>query len=167
MSRLETIYLKQKVLSIREKFTFYDRNQKIIYKARGNLIALPKRYQLFDKKNTPKVEIVRAIFSFMPQFELYDVSTNHKICTIRKKFRIGRPILDMATPHGNYIIDGNIFAHDFRVYNHQNKQVINVQKQWISWGDAYEITVDTMQMPLHVAASIVIAIDCTYHNQRS
>lgn len=163
---MEKLYLKQKVFAIRNKFTFFDAHQNEIYRARGNLLAMPQRYELFDANDKAVVEVVRTFFSLMPEFEIFDLITGAKICKIRKRFRIGRPILDIVTPQGNYLITGSFWVHDFDVVDVQNRKIINVQKQWIAWGDTYEITIDTTLIDKHVAAGIILAIDCTYHNNK-
>jgi uncharacterized protein YxjI len=161
---MEKLYLKQKVFAIREKFTFFDVHQHEVYRARGSLLAMPQRYELIDTNGQAVIEVVRTFFSLMPEFKIVDLVNGTEICKIRKRFRIGRPILDMTTAQGNYLIDGSFWAHDFNVFDRQNRKMINVRKQWISWGDTYEITIDTELVNKHVAAGIVLAIDCTYHS---
>ena len=161
---VEKLYLKQKVFAIREKFTFFDVHENEVYRARGSLFAMPKRYELVDANDQAVIEVVRSFFSLMPEFKLVDLKTGVEICKIRKRFRIGRPILDIMSPQGNYLIDGSFWAHEFDVFDDKNRKIISVQKQWIAWGDTYEITIDTDLIEKHVAAGIVLAIDCTYHS---
>ena len=164
---MERLYLKEKVFSIREKFTFYDINEQIIYKAHGNLFAFPKRYELTDQLNRPKVEITRTIFSLMPEFTLTDQSLNREIAKVKKRFRIGRPVLDIWTPDGDLIIKGSFWAHEFDIYNSNGDILVSISKQWIAWGDTYELIINTKLIERHVAAAIVIALDCAYHNQNT
>ena len=161
----EKLYLKQKVFAIRENFTFFDIHENEVYRARGSLLAMPKRYELIDANHQPVIEVVRTFFTLMPEFKIVDLTTGMEICKIRKRFRIGRPILDITTPKGNYLIDGSFWVHEFDVFDDQNRNIISVQKQWIAWGDTYEIAIDTDLVDRHVAAGIVLAIDCTYHRK--
>lgn len=161
---MEKLYLKQKVFAITEKFMFFDVHQNQVYRARGNLIALPKKYELIDQQEQAVIEVVRTFFSLMPAFKLIDLTTGMEVCQIRKRFRVGRPILDMTTAQGNYRVDGSFFAHNFRIFDAENRKIISVQKQWIAWGDTYEITIDTALVNKHVAAGIVLALDCAYHS---
>ena len=163
---MERLYLKQKVFSITEKFTFYDLNQNEVYKARGSFFALPKYYTLVDNQGQAFVEVRRTFLSFMPEFTLIDLQRGTEICRIRKRFRLGFPKLDIYADNAQYLIDGSFWAHEFTVKNEQGHLLITVSKQWISWGDAYEITVDTRLIEKHVAAGIVLAIDCTYHSNK-
>ena len=162
---MEKLYLKQKVFAIREKFTFFDVHQNEIYRARGSLFAIPQRYKLVDINDQAVIEVIRTFLKLIPEFKIVDLKTGIRICKIRKRFRIGRPRLDIITEEGSYLIDGNIWAHDFDVFDVQNRKIINVQKQWIAWGDTYEITINTELIDMHVAAGIVLAIDCTYHSK--
>ncbi|MCL2177056.1 MAG: hypothetical protein FWB72_03810, partial [Firmicutes bacterium] len=99
------LYLRQKVLAIREKFTFFNEHQMPIFRARGSFFSMPKRYELLcANTNQPLAKIRRKFWAIMPTFYIYDLTTNQQICRIKKRFRIGRPKLDIKTPAGRYTI---------------------------------------------------------------
>ncbi|MCL2555504.1 MAG: LURP-one-related family protein [Firmicutes bacterium] len=163
---IQHLFLKQKVFSLTEDFTFFDEFQRPIFRARGNFFAFPKQYKMFDAVNqvNPMILIRRKFFAFMPTFTIIDTSNNQTLFTVRQRFRLGRPIFDIATPHGNYMIDGNLIGHDFAIMNPNGRQVIQLNKRFLTWGDAYDVAIDTSQIPLHVAAAIILTIDCALHS---
>jgi len=162
---MQNLFLKQKVFSLTEDFTFFDLNQVPVFRAKGNFFAFPKRYKMFDSRNNAELmEITRKFFAFVPTFSVTDTQTGQQVLTVRQRFRLGRPKFDISTPHGNYLIEGNFIAHTFKIFAPNGQQIIEVKKRLISWGDTYEITVDTSQIPLTVAAAIILTIDCALHS---
>jgi len=165
---MQYLYLKQKVFSIGESFTFLSDQKEPVFTAKGSFFAMPKRYKLFDAvSNTEIIEITRKFFSWTPTFTITESKTKQQLFTVKQRFRLGRPRFDISTPAGNYMIEGELFAHEFDIVDPQGKSIVTVRKKWISWGDTYEIWADTSQIPLHVAASIVLTFDCAIHSNNS
>ena len=164
---MEHLYLKQKVFSLTEKFTFYDLEQNEVIKARGSFFSLPKHYTLVDEGGQAVLLVERTIFSLMPEFTLFTLPQRTEICRIRKRFRIGSPRLDIFVSNTKYLIEGSFFAHEFFVRDEQGNLLISVCKKWLAWGDTYEISINTSLIEKHVAAGIVLAIDCTYHSNNN
>jgi len=162
------LYLKQKVFALAEDFTFFDEAQNPVFRARGNFFGMPKQYKLYDANNQDKnnhiILIRRKFWAFMPTFFIINPQNNQTLFTVRQRFRFGRPIFDISTPHGNYLIDGNLIAHEFRILDPNGQQIIEIRKRFIAWGDTYDVAVDTAQIPVHVAASIILTIDCALHS---
>jgi len=163
------LYLKQKVFSIGEKFTFFDVNQNPVFTARGSFFRIPKRYQLFDAQDpsTPLIDITRKVFSFMPQFFIADPANGHVFCKVRQRFRFGGARFDLETPVGYHEIAGKIMAHDFKITNANGQVVVGVQKKWIAWGDTYEIFFDPNLISAKVTAALVLTIDCAIHSNNN
>ena len=162
------LYLQQKVFSIGEKYTFFDANQQVVFKAQGSFFAIPKRYQLFDKPNNPVINIERKLFSWMPTFNITDPRNGQGMFTVRQRFSFGRPRFDIHTCTGqSYNVTGSFWAYDFQISTATGQQIIIVKKHWLTWGDTYEIWFDTTQVTAEVAAAIVLTIDCTLHSNRS
>jgi len=164
---IQHLFSQQKVFSLVEDFTFFNEQQQPIFRARGNFFAFPKQYKMYDSSSmdNPIIIIRRKFFAFMPTFTIMDARNNNQVLfTVRRRFRLGRPIFDIATPHGNYLIDGNLIGHDFAIINPNGQQIIEVRKRFLTWGDTYDIAIDTSQIPLHVAAAIKLTIDCALHS---
>ncbi|MCL2847714.1 MAG: LURP-one-related family protein [Firmicutes bacterium] len=162
------LYLRQKVFSIGESFTFFDFNQTPIFTARGSFFAIPKRYQLFDARmqGNPIIEIRRKVFSFMPRYTVTHQPNGQLFCTINQRFRIGGARFDIHTPHdGHYQIIGSIFAHEFRVENAHRQTIVSIRKHWLAWGDTYEIMFDERLITAETAAAIILTIDCAIHSK--
>jgi len=161
------LYLKQKVFSIGESFTFFDVNQTPVYTARGSFLAIPKRYQLFDAQtDAPLMDIHRKLFTFMPRFQVTRPN-GEWFCTVRKRFQFFGSKFDIETPQGLFAVVGSVFAHDFSIHNLEGQPIVTVKKHWLAWGDTYEIFFDESQITSEAAASVVLTIDCALHSNRS
>ncbi|TCI33515.1 MULTISPECIES: LURP-one-related/scramblase family protein [unclassified Exiguobacterium] len=156
---MNTLYMKQKVFSLRGRFTIKDADENDMYFVEGSFMKLPKSFTISDKDGREITTITKKTFSFLPKFYV-DVE-GEETMTISKEFTFFKPryTIDAA----GIEIDGDWWDMDFEVT--QNGQVIgSVQKKWLSWGDTYEIQVidETMEDML---ISIVVAIDCVKSDQ--
>jgi len=173
---MEKLYLKQEVPKIRGEVMFLDFYKNEIYRARGSffpmpqkccggaLPPIPRKYELIDANDQVLVEILRTSAPVMPEFKVVDLVAGVEICKIKKKFRISKPTVGITTAQGDYLIDGSIWHREFDVFDEQSRKMINMQKKEIFWGDTYEMTTDTELIDEHIAAGIILAIDCTYHS---
>ena len=163
------IYKQQKVFSIRENFSYFDINQNLVFTARGSFFGFPKRYHLFSGAGQqPIIEVTRPAFAMMPRFLIKDLTSGRMIGKVKKRFRFfGRPRFDVFSADGGvYRIEGSFWAHNFKIFDPLGRQIIDVQKKVISWGDTYEIMIDDRFVPVPVAMALVLAIDCAVHSNR-
>jgi len=160
------LYKRQKILTIRERFAYYDANQRLVYNARG-LFTIPKRYEITKAgQQRPVIGIRRKFFTFMPKFYLTDFNTNTVLATIRKRFRIGRPFLDIFLANGQrLLIEGSWWLHNFRILDDRGNVLVVVSKKVFAWADTYEIMIDETKIDLNLGAAITIALDCVFHSQ--
>ena len=128
------LYLKQKVFSIGEKFTFYDERQNTVFTATGSFFSIPKNFTLFENQ-TPVIRVERTFISLLPKFSVYDLASNQLACTIKQKFSIKKNFL-IITPEGDYRINGSLFGYEFEIVSPEGKTIISVHKKYISWGVA-------------------------------
>ncbi|EPE62270.1 hypothetical protein L479_01321 [Exiguobacterium sp. S17] len=156
---MNTLYMKQKVFSLRGRFTIKDADENDMYFVEGSFMKLPKSFTISDKDGREITTITKKTFSFLPKFYV-DVE-GEETMTISKEFTFFKPryTIDAA----GIEIDGDWWDMDFEVT--QNGQVIgSVQKKWLSWGDTYEIQVIDEAVE-HMLISIVVAIDCVKSDQ--
>lgn len=156
---MNTLYMKQKVFSLRGRFSIKDADENDLYFVEGSFMKLPKSFTISDKNGYEITTITKKTFSFLPTFYV-DVEGEATL-TISKEFTFFKPryTIDAA----GIEVDGNWWDMNFEVL--QNGHVIgSVQKKWLTWGDTYEIRVvdDTME---HLLISIVVAIDCVKADQ--
>lgn len=156
---MNTLYMKQKMFSLRGRFTIKDASENDVYFVEGSFMKIPKSFTISDKDGRVITTITKQTFSFLPKFYV-DVEGEETV-TISKEFTFFKPryTIDAA----GIEVDGDWWDMDFDVK--QDGQVIgSVQKKWLTWGDSYEIQVNDETME-HMLISIVVAIDCAKADQ--
>jgi uncharacterized protein YxjI len=164
------LYKKQKVLSIREQFTYFDINQQVVYNATGSFFAFPKRYELTQTGSShPLLEVRRKMFTLLPRFYVNDLRNQGQLmAVIRQRFTFMRPTFDLYDRNDQrYHVQGSFWAHNYQIFDPSNNKVIEVNKKWIAWGDTYEIMIDDSKIDLLLAIGLVLAIDCAIFSNRS
>jgi len=85
---MEKLYLRQKMLAIREKFTFFDANHEKIYKVYRTGWAFSPRYKLVDLENQQLLEVVHRAFPLLPTFKITDLKTKAKWRRLKDAFAL-------------------------------------------------------------------------------
>jgi len=162
---MRKLYLKQNGTGMKEKFTFYDDQQQEIYQGQQTSLSLPPRFGLVDvAKNEQVVTLTGTTFSMMPEFKLTDSKTNSEICKIKKKFTMGKGKVTIKTPKGEYLLDGDFIIRDFKIFDNEQREIVWIQSRVLSWGDVFEININSNLIEEHVAIGILVGIDCAYYS---
>ena len=62
-------------------------------------------------------------------------------------------------------VEGDFFAHNY-VISDGNNYVVEINKEWMTWGDCYELDIASGADEI-VALATVLAIDCATENNSS
>lgn len=155
------LYIKQKILSIGDKYNVYNEKDEIAYSVKSKIIS-PFRHKktLMDKDGKPVMIIKRKILDILPNY-LIETPEGEKICRMQKRFSL-RASFNIKESSKNYSIRGDIFAWDWKIYEDE-KLIGTVAKKIIHIVDSYYLDiVNDEDAPLFVA--FVIAIDNLMHN---
>lgn len=151
---MKELYIKQKVFSLREKFTVKDEHENDVYFIEGSLMKIPKTFSIKDTQEKEVALITKKTFSLLPTF--FVEIEGQKMITIKKEFTFlrSRYTIDVA----GITVQGNWWDMDFQVLQ-RGKLVGKVSKKWFSWGDSYQMQIfdDAMETAL---ISLVVALDC-------
>lgn len=150
---MKTLYIKQKVFSIGEKFTVTDENQQPRFYVNGSFMKIPKTFEITDEQGREVSKITKKTISLLPKFfveidgkEMVEIQK--KLTFLKAKYEINADGVS---------VDGNWWDMDFSVAR-QGKTLAEIHKKWVSWGDTYEIKIFDEDY-LIMILSIVIAID--------
>lgn len=150
---MSTLYMKQKVFSVGEKFTVTDEQGDVRYKVKGSVLKIPKEFRLQSVDGKLVAKMKKKIVVFFPTF--YVDMANGETIVIKKQFSFLRPKYSISI--GDLQVNGDWWDMSFTVTNGK-KQVAKINKKWISWGDSYAIQIrDTRYEDTIVA--LVVAID--------
>jgi uncharacterized protein YxjI len=153
-------YIKQHVFSFGDKFSIYDECGNECYYVEGEVFTFGKKLHLCSADGTELSYIEQKLFSLLPKYTLY--RGGEEIAEVVKEFTFFH---NSYTVNGlNWTVEGNFLDHDYTVES-QGVNIAAVQKEWFTWGDAYQIDVSDVIDPVH-ALSVVLVIDACIEAER-
>lgn len=155
------LFIKQQVLSLKDRFTVKDENEMDRYFVEGEFLSFAKKLRIYDQHNNEVLYIEQKLWKFLPEFDLY--IKDEKVATVKKEWALFN---NNYTIHGqDWDIEGSVMAHDY-VIKSQGRIIADINKKWISWGDTYEITIHEEEDYL-ILLGTVIVIDCVISASRN
>ena len=147
------LYIKQKVFSIRDKFTVEDEDGNDKYFVKGEFVSLRGNLHILDSEKQEIGEIYSKLISLTPHYilELDGV----KKAEIVKEITLFKP--NFKIKGTDIRIKGNIFDHDYDLFDGKEK-IMEIRKKWISLGDSYVLNILDEKYEL-LALGIALAID--------
>lgn len=158
---MKTLYIKQKVFSLSEKFTVTDEAQRPCYYVEGSFLQIPKNFQISDQDQHPIGKITKKMFSLLPKF--YVEVDGKETILLEKKLSFLKS--HYAITAEGIEVEGNWWDMDFVVFANGNKAAI-INQKWFSWGDTYEVTILAEELE-HLLISLIIAIDCVKADEKN
>lgn len=151
---MRQLYMKQKVFSLSGKFTVTDKEQRDVYYVEGSFLQIPKTFTIMDPTRSEIALITKKTFSLLPKF--FVEVDGREALTIKKEFTFfkARYTIDAAGVE----VRGNWWDMNFDVL-HNGTVAGSVSKQWLTWGDTYEVKILDEAME-HLIIALVVAIDC-------
>ena len=148
------LYLKQKVFSIRDKFSAYDENEQPVYTVTGKIISLHRIHSISNNAGEEVANISKKVISFMPKFIIErPVGQEHEM---KGKIAFAHEVYEF--PDLGWELKGKFLEHDY-VITKGEEEIASIHQKWLSWGDTYEITVaDGIDEVMVLATMICIDI---------
>ena len=147
-----TLYIRQKVFSWGDQFTVKDQFGQDKYTVQGEIFSWGKKLHIYDRTGQEVLFIRQELFSFLPRYDLY--RREQHIAQIKKEFTFLFPKYTVDAT--NWEITGDFTAHDYRI-TENGRIVVTIRKQWMTWGDSYELNIlDPADELLALAAVITI-----------
>ncbi len=158
-----TLYIKQKLFSIGDKYDIYDADQNAIYNAFGEVFTIGNKLHLCNTNGDELVFIKQKVMAFLPTFELY--VRDELFATVKKEFTFLYKKINVESSFGNFVIDGNFWDHEYTITCDGNL-FGTVSKEWLTWGDVYALNVNTEDYSEFFVA-LVLAIDCILDGEKN
>lgn len=158
---MKVLYIKQKLLSLGEKFTVKDENGKDVYFVEGSFLKIPKTFSIKDGSGNEVALISKKVFTFLPKFTVQVYGKD--VVMIKKQLSF---IKHRYSIEGYGIeIKGDWLDMNFQVFQ-QGKVVGSVSKKWFSWGDSYKVEIEKEELE-ELMIAIVVAIDCVKADEKA
>ena len=152
------LYVKQKVFSWGDQFTVYDENGNERYGVQGEVFSWGKKLHVFDLAGIECAFVRQKPFSFLPRF--YISQNGRDVAEVVREFTFFHPTYTVKGL--GWRVEGDLFAHEYEITDGM-RTVVTVSKQWMTWGDAYEIRISPDVDEIH-ALAVVLVIDACLEN---
>lgn len=113
---------------------------------------------MFDMQDKQVCYIEQKLLSLMPK---YNISVDNKqVMTVKQKFRIIGKKFKITSELGEYQVEGNIIAKDFRILK-GTTVCASISKKLLSVADTYTVEISDGEDPvLMLAVAIIIDMAC-------
>jgi uncharacterized protein YxjI len=155
--------MKQKILSITDRFTIKQENGEDVFQIKGKLISIGKKLKLQDMQGNEIARIKQKLISLTPTYQIYRgdkllAQINKRIFTVlRDKFNI-----QMKDGAADIEVTGNILDHEY-IFKRNREKIAEVSKKWISLRDSYAIEIAEGEDEVLLLACAVV-IDMIAHS---
>jgi uncharacterized protein YxjI len=156
-------YIKQKIFTLKDRFSVMDENGKDVYQVQGKLFSLSNKMELLNMNGSTALLANKKVFSFLPKYFIYSTH-NELLAEVNKKFAL-KPKFQVLVGNEELTVEGSFFGHSFGILKDQTI-VASITKKILSFGDTYEIDIDDNQN-VELFLFIVIIIDQVIHEQKN
>lgn len=153
------LYIKQKVFTWGDKFTVKDEAGRDRYYVEGEIFTFGKKLHVYDIHGQEVAFIKQEVWSWMPRY--YVFCGGRQVAEIKKEFTFFFPKYSIEGL--GWEIDGSFMAHDYEITK-SGHPIVTIRKEWMSWGDSYELNIANSQDEL-IALAVVLTIDCVMADQ--
>lgn len=154
------LYIKQKVFSLKDRFTVFDENETPRYYVEGKFFSIGKKLTVTDEYGQEAAYIQQKVLTFKPRFFVY--VNGEQVAEIVKEITFFKP---RYTIEGlGWEVRGDFMNHNYEIMGLNSEPIAAIYKKWLSWGDTYCITCEDDRNDVMVLA-VVLAIDCVNAQQ--
>ena len=154
------LFIKQKVFSLKDKFSVTDELGNPVYNVEGEFFSIGKKFHVYDLSGKEVLFLKQKVLSLFPRFLVY--SGDKYLFEIHQLFSFLKPKYEINGI--NWKIDGTFWEHDYNIIDERGNSVVSVHKKWMSWGDTYELDLADSADVL-TALGAVLAIDAVLEAQ--
>ena len=133
--------IKQKIWTLRDKFSIRDQDGKKVYRARGKLVSVSDKLTLRGMDGQKLAVIRQKVISRIPRYrirrggKLLAQVRKRPLAVIKDRFKV-----NMKDGSPNLEVIGNLFDYEYTV-RRKGQKVARITKKWVSIGDSYGIQV--------------------------
>lgn len=149
-----TLYMKQKVLSFKDRFYVKDGDGNDVYYIEEEFFSLGKKLHIYDTSDNELAVVQQKLLALLPKYIV--TVDGEEIAEIVKEFTFFKPSYKVKGP--NWSVDGDIWDYDYKIRRGFNA-IAEINKAFFSFGDSYKIKIEDGINPVMVLA-VVLAIDC-------
>ncbi len=155
------LYIKQHIFTWGDKFSIYDETGNEKYYVEGEIFTWGKKLHLYDVHGNELAFIEQEILTFLPK---YHISRNGaEIAEVVKEFTFFKH--EYSVNGLGWQVHGDFWDHEYEITD-EGREIASVSKEWMTWGDAYEIRFGTGVDEIN-ALAVVLVIDACIEAERN
>ena len=162
---MKRFYIKQKIFAITDRYKVFDETQTIVYHIESKFLSLTHKMDFYRTNDSKHLYTLRRqLLTLLPK---YFVSTpeGEDVAIVSKKFTLLHHKLEIESKMGHFTMEGDFLAHDFSV-SQDGKAALDFHKKWLSFGDAYEITIYDDDKVEFLLALVILIDDCLHDENK-
>lgn len=145
------LYMRQKVLTIKDKYSVCTENEEPVYYVQGNLVGLS--FVIERVAGGEVMTVKKKLIAVMPEYTL--VAGGKEIGKIKKKLKLTRPEITGTVAGKEIVIKGDLSGFSFEIFR-GGQSIGSVDTERLTWGDCYSIEAfDKADVDLVVAIAII------------
>lgn len=127
------LLIKQRVFSWTDSYDVYDASGNARYYVKADFFSIGHRIRIFDKATSEELGCIsQRLLALMPTFDIE--IAGRTVGTVRKKFSIFGE--NYEVDYRGWDVEGDFMGWDYQVLQ-DNREILSISKQWLSWGDTY------------------------------
>lgn len=155
------LYMKQRLLSWTQDFDIYNIDQRPVFHVEGQLLSIGRKLRIYDSNTSQELAYVeQKLLTLLPQMDVYVKGS--QVASIKQQLTLFKPRYEVSGPGWN--IQGDIFAHDYKIYSQDGTTIANIRKQFLSWSDAFELEINEQAADPVLVIAVILAIDLAMDN---
>ena len=155
------LYIKEKVFSWGDQFSVRDETGREKYFVQGEIFSWGKKLHVTDAYGREVAFIKQELLTFLPCYHVY--VQGRELARVRKEFSFFTPRYNVEGP--GWEVTGSFWEHNYRI-THRGRPVVTISKEWMTWGDSYELTIADPADEI-AALAVVLTIDCVNEAQNN
>lgn len=154
------LYIKQHIFTWGDKFSIYDEAGREKYFVEGEILTWGKKLHLYDLQSRELAFIKQELLTFLPKYLIFE--NGMQIAEVVKEFTFFKP--EYSVTGLGWQVHGDFWDHEYEITD-GNRVIAAVSKEWMTWGDAYEIRIGEGVDEV-AALAVVLVIDACIEAQR-
>ena len=154
--------MKQHIFTWGDKFSIYDQAGNEKYRVEGEVFTWGKKLHLYDLMGQELAFIEQEVLTFLPK---YHISRNGmQIAEVVKEFTFFKH--EYTVSGLGWQVHGDFWDHEYEITNN-GRMVASVSKEWMTWGDSYEIRFGSDVDEIDALAVVLVIDACIEAQQRN
>lgn len=148
--------MKEKVFTLRDRFTITDEAGNDVYQAEGKLLSIGHKLTVSDMAGNEVLYIHQKVLTLLAKYFIEPAGQPE--AELKAHFSPIHHRYTLETADGDWEISGDFLQHEMEMKRGE-ETIATVTKKWFSWGDTYVLDVPD-ERNLMPALGVVLAIDC-------